>query len=1073
MYRILFIFSVFIFSFILSQEKIIRSQTYNGQNTDQAQNQESLDIPASENNVNINTRNSRSFSESFEWQVFPPYKWYFYSNNWLNDISRSASTAHSGDYSARFCSKEAVFDPFGAYTHDQYMISPKLNVGEGESFSFWHNQSDWSGEKFMIGISTTDQSLESFTYGPEFTRDNGSAGVWVQHIEDLSAYEGQEIYVSIRYTSIWKHYLYIDNVEGPAIVVDTEPDAYYSADTLNFSETYIQSFSSLELIIGNGGGSDLTVTLSSNNSNFEIGSYSNTLAPGAEEVITITYTPTEVHNNPNGFFDYDEGYITLANNETGDSDQIYVIGSGSNNILFESFENEFPPSGWTIFSNNTNNSVTQSNSRAHSGNYAARFSSYWTAESGDYTQYIITPQVYVPNSGATFSMFYITNWTFWTGLSPESFMIGVSTSGADTSNFSWFDEFVVSEGEWNEHIEDLSTYAGQNVHVAIKYTSIYLQNLHIDDIQISPGGTGPQPVITLSHEEIPVMATIIDSSSSITFSITNSGVGDLSGTITYPDGFSGPTSFVSNDTEIEVSFSPETSGVFGGWIEIQSNGGYENVYIEGSAGKSIATWESSWPQGWTTMQNNGDGWQFFGPTGARTGTGYAGAEWPNANTADWLISPTYSVESNSSFSFYASMGPGGTSVDIMEVYLSPTGGDQSDDFTILLDNVYNAGPYYLPYSYDLSDYAGTSVRIGILYTSEGVGNFTGWELNVDDVAGPQIINEIGPSISEYPDQFNFGVLAAGLASNALFDFYNIGSSNLEITNVYFDPPGVFSVGTEITFPHITEPNDSNGFYISFNPPADVDSVYSSEMIVVSNMGYDLIIPLEGEGTTYSPPGATALIEPASGSALIIDGSNHDGQTQFIWQNAESSDEYPVEYILELIVESTGDTLDTLIADNMFSFNIYNLSHAEILDYIVSTGETLIEIKWNVYTFDGLEAVESSNGPWSLTIDAGWALSIYNEKTPNVFALGKNYPNPFNPTTTIQYSLPKNTLVKITVYDMVGRKVRHLVNRFQSAGFKSVRWDATNDRNEPVSAGLYFYTIKAGDYKKTKRMILLK
>ena len=70
-------------------------------------------------------------------------------------------------------------------------------------------------------------------------------------------------------------------------------------------------------------------------------------------------------------------------------------------------------------------------------------------------------------------------------------MIGVSTSGADTANFIWFDEFVISEGEWNEHIEELSTFAGQNVHVAIKYTSIYLQNLHIDDIKISPGGAGP------------------------------------------------------------------------------------------------------------------------------------------------------------------------------------------------------------------------------------------------------------------------------------------------------------------------------------------------------------------------------------------------------------------------------------------------------------------------------------------------------------------------------------------------------------------------------------------------------
>ena len=110
---------------------------------------------------------------------------------------------------------------------------------------------------------------------------------------------------------------------------------------------------------------------------------------------------------------------------------------------------------------------------------------------------------------------------------------------------------------------------------------------------------------------------------------------------------------------------------------------------------------------------------------------------------------------------------------------------------------------------------------------------------------------------------------------------------------------------------------------------------------------------------------------------------------------------------------------------------------------------------------------------SLTIDAGWALSTYSKKIPNAFALGKNYPNPFNPTTTIQYSLPELTLVKITIYDLVGREVRHLVNRSESAGFKTIQWNATNDKNEPVSAGLYFYTIKAGDFKETKRMILLK
>ncbi len=63
--------------------------------------------------------------------------------------------------------------------------------------------------------------------------------------------------------------------------------------------------------------------------------------------------------------------------------------------------------------------------------------------------------------------------------------------------------------------------------------------------------------------------------------------------------------------------------------------------------------------------------------------------------------------------------------------------------------------------------------------------------------------------------------------------------------------------------------------------------------------------------------------------------------------------------------------------------------------------------------------------------------------------------------------------KSFVYDMMGRIVKTLVNSSQTAGFKSIQWNATNDRNEPVSAGLYLYTIQAGEFRQTKKMVLLK
>ena len=72
-----------------------------------------------------------------------------------------------------------------------------------------------------------------------------------------------------------------------------------------------------------------------------------------------------------------------------------------------------------------------------------------------------------------------------------------------------------------------------------------------------------------------------------------------------------------------------------------------------------------------------------------------------------------------------------------------------------------------------------------------------------------------------------------------------------------------------------------------------------------------------------------------------------------------------------------------------------------------------------------------------------------------------------------YDLPEDGLVNITIYDMMGRVVKTLVNSSQAAGHKSIQWNATNDKNEPVSAGLYLYTIQAEKYRQTKKMVLLK
>ncbi len=97
----------------------------------------------------------------------------------------------------------------------------------------------------------------------------------------------------------------------------------------------------------------------------------------------------------------------------------------------------------------------------------------------------------------------------------------------------------------------------------------------------------------------------------------------------------------------------------------------------------------------------------------------------------------------------------------------------------------------------------------------------------------------------------------------------------------------------------------------------------------------------------------------------------------------------------------------------------------------------------------------------------------NNMLPDKTLLHTNFPNPFNPITRLRYDLPIDSQVDISVFDLHGRIVKTLVNSVQTAGFKTVKWDATDTNNKPVSAGLYFYTIQTNNFTETKKMILLK
>ena len=114
-----------------------------------------------------------------------------------------------------------------------------------------------------------------------------------------------------------------------------------------------------------------------------------------------------------------------------------------------------------------------------------------------------------------------------------------------------------------------------------------------------------------------------------------------------------------------------------------------------------------------------------------------------------------------------------------------------------------------------------------------------------------------------------------------------------------------------------------------------------------------------------------------------------------------------------------------------------------------------------------EVFDTPYGDWRLT---GWCgeSMLATLPVPDSWSLGQNYPNPFNPITTITFTLPETNHVRLSIFNLQGKKVEELVNGTRVAGYHEVIWDASG-----LPCGIYFYKIEAGNYHSAKKMVLLK
>ncbi|MFC1725743.1 FISUMP domain-containing protein [candidate division KSB1 bacterium] len=103
------------------------------------------------------------------------------------------------------------------------------------------------------------------------------------------------------------------------------------------------------------------------------------------------------------------------------------------------------------------------------------------------------------------------------------------------------------------------------------------------------------------------------------------------------------------------------------------------------------------------------------------------------------------------------------------------------------------------------------------------------------------------------------------------------------------------------------------------------------------------------------------------------------------------------------------------------------------------------------------------------------ITIFNTgyKIPADYSLEHNYPNPFNPATTLKYSIPRTSIVNLKIYNILGQEIKTLINEKQPAGYHSVKWDGTNNNGVKVNSGVYVYRLQTGDFVETKKMVLMK
>lgn len=485
---------------------------------------------------------------------------------------------------------------------------------------------------------------------------------------------------------------------------------------------------------------------------------------------------------------------------------------------------------------------------------------------------------------------------------------------------------------------------------------------------------------------------------------------------------------------------------------------------------------------------------------------------------DWIISEPLSINSENAYlSFWAKSYTSQYGLERFKVGISQ-GGTNQGDFTIISGTNYVSAPVnWTEYSYDLSAYTGQSIRFGIQCVSNDAFIFC-----LDDI---QL--EIGgnaESISSHQRSSQRSSISED-ASPSRSKITRASARDLLGYNVYRNSQLVEqTLDTEFldaSLPDGTYTYSVTALYTSgeSDPVSITVTVYTSQAPVFWQDSYDeyddfaltfgdwQLYDLDGSptyaiaGTSFPhdyEPMAFIVFNPSATTPPMTNAATHSGSKMlgsFAATQMANNDILLSPYV-DLGTESAAIFL---ARSHTSEYGLERLKVGVCTDFISSppdivylSGNSYIEVPttWSQYQYD-LSVYDGqrirfaihcvSDDSFVLWLDdfafAGNGGSIVGANdatyTPLKTELFRNYPNPFNPETSIRYSIASPSQVRMDIYNIKGQLIRTLINESKSAGEHRAIWNGKDDKGNSVSSGVYFYKLSSGRFSSTKKMILMK